>query len=339
MVQLRAASATRTGCEAIDESALTSKQVDQAEIDSGWLVQIGRTMTYETIGYEVSEQILTIILNRPEKLNVFSPTMHSELRDAIDRADSDDDIRAIVVTGAGRAFCAGADLSLGEDMFDLDAQTRSPQGPAKKSYNDPKVRNFDRAGQLTMRLFRCLKPIIAAFNGPAIGMGATIPLAMDIRIASQAARFGFVFSQRGLVQEAASSWFLPRIVGVAQALEWCYTGKVFSAEEALAGRLVSKVVPPDQLLPTAREIAREIAERTAPVSIALIRQMMWRMLGADDPVEAHKIENLALYTRGRSADCKEGVSAFMEKRPAVFKDKVSTDMPDFFPWWTEQGDK
>ena len=295
-------------------------------------------MSYETIKYEIAEQILTITLNRPEKLNVFNPTMHRELRDALDRAEADDDVRTVIVTGEGRAFCAGADLSVGADIFDVDARS----GPAKRlsdgkiDYNHPNVRDIDRAGQLTLRIFKFLKPIIAAINGPAIGMGITIPLAMDIRIASETARFGFVFSQRGISPEANSSWFLPRIVGIEQALEWCYTGRVFPAQEALAARLVSRVVPPDQLLPTARSVAREIAQKTAPVSVALIRQMMWRMLGADDPMEAHKIESRAIYTRGRSADSKEGVMSFLEKRPAVFKDRVSSDMPDFYPWWTDR---
>jgi len=173
-------------------------------------------------------------------------------------------------------------------------------------------------------------------NGPAVGIGVTMQLAMDIRIASEAARFGFVFSQRGIVPEAASSWFLPRLVGISQALEWCYTGRVFPAQEALAGRLVSKVVPPGELLPTARALAREIATKTAPVSVALIRQMMWRMMGADDPMEAHKVDSRGIYTRGRSDDVKEGVLAFLDKRPAQFKDRVSSDMPDYFPWWTER---
>ena len=187
-----------------------------------------------------------------------------------------------------------------------------------------------------MRIFKCLKPVIAAVNGPAVGIGVTMQLAMDIRIASENARFGFVFSQRGIVPEAASSWFLPRIVGISQALEWCYTGRVFPAQEALAGRLVSKVVPADELLPTARALAREIAAKTAPVSVALIRQMMWRMLGADDPMEAHKVDSRGIYARGRSEDVKEGVVSFLEKRPADFKNKVSADMPDYFPWWEER---
>jgi enoyl-CoA hydratase/carnithine racemase len=293
-------------------------------------------MPYETIQYEVAEQILTIRLNRPEKLNAFNATMQRELIEAFDAADRDDDIRAIIVTGAGRAFCAGADLSSGADTFDRDAKRgairRLPDG--RVDYSDASAR--DGGGQVTLRIFDCLKPVIAAVNGPAVGIGVTMQLAMDIRIASENARFGFVFSQRGIVPEAASSWFLPRIVGISQALEWCYTGRVFPAQEALAGRLVSKVVPPDELLPTARRLAREIATKTAPVSVALIRQMMWRMLGADHPMEAHKVDSRGIYTRGRSDDVKEGVMSFLEKRPAVFKDKISSDMPDYFPWWEKR---
>lgn len=293
-------------------------------------------MPYETIRYEIAEQILTITLSRPEKLNAFNAAMQRELIEAFDAADRDDNIRAIIVTGAGRAFCAGADLSSGADTFDRDSKRGAIRRLAdgRVDYSDANVR--DGGGQVTLRIFKCLKPVIAAVNGPAVGIGVTMQLAMDIRIASEDARFGFVFSQRGIVPEAASSWFLPRIVGISQALEWCYTGRVFPAREALAGRLVSKVVPPDQLLPTARQLAGEIAARTAPVSIALIRQMMWRMLGADDPMEAHKVDSRGIYTRGRSEDVKEGVMSFLEKRPANFKNKVSSDMPDFFPWWNER---
>jgi enoyl-CoA hydratase/carnithine racemase len=293
-------------------------------------------MAYETILYDVSEQILTITLNRPDKLNAFNAAMMRELIEAFDAADKDDDVRAIIVTGAGRAFCAGADLSSGANTFDRDAQ----RGPVKRlsdgqvDYSDPNVR--DGGGQVTLRIFKCLKPVIAAVNGPAVGIGATMQLPMDIRIASENARFGFVFSQRGIVPEAASSWFLPRLVGMSQALEWCFTGRVFSAEEALAGRLVSRVVPPDELLPAARALAREIATKTSAVSVALIRQMMWRLSAADDPMEAHKVDSRGIYSRGRSGDVKEGVMAFLEKRPARFKDKVSSDMPDYFPWWDER---
>src|SRR5215468_9709255 len=289
-------------------------------------------MAYETILYDVSEQILTITLNRPDKLNAFNATMQKEMIDAFDRADKDDDIRAIIVTGAGRGFCAGADLSSGADTFDRDAR----RGPVKRNadgkvdYSDPNVR--DGGGQMTLRIFKCLKPVIAAVNGPAVGIGVTMQLAMDIRIASEAARFGFVFSQRGIVPEAASSWFLPRIVGISQALEWCYTGRVFSAQEALAGRLVSKVVPPDQLLPTARALGREIADNTASVAVALSRQMMWKMLGADHPMEAHKVESRGIFMRGKSADVREGVTAFLEKRRPHFVDTISKDMPGYYPW-------
>jgi enoyl-CoA hydratase/carnithine racemase len=293
-------------------------------------------MTFETITYEVSENILTITLNRPDKLNAFNATMLRELIEAFDAADKDDDIRVVIVTGAGRAFCAGADLSSGADTFDRDAK----RGPVRRlsdgrvDYSDPNAR--DGGGQVTLRIFKCLKPVIAAVNGPAVGIGVTMQLAMDIRIASEDAKFGFVFSQRGIVPEAASSWFLPRIVGIARALEWCFTGRVFPAQEALAGGLVSKVVPADRLLTTARGLAREIAAKTAPVSVALIRQMMWRLSAADDPMEAHKVDSRGIYARGRSNDVKEGVTAFLEKRLAHFTDKVSSDMPDYFPWWDER---
>lgn len=293
-------------------------------------------MAYETIKYDVADQILTITLNRPEKLNAFNATMMNELIDAFDKADADDNVRAIIVTGEGRAFCAGADLSSGGDTFDRDAK----RGPARRlangdvDYSDPGIR--DGGGQVTLRIFKCLKPVIGAINGPAVGIGVTMQLPMDIRIASDNARFGFVFSQRGIVPEAASSWFLPRLVGISQALEWCYSGRVFPAQEALAGHLVSKVVAPDQLIPTARELARSFIDKTAPVSIALIRQQMWRLMGADDPMEAHKVDSRGIYARGRSDDVKEGVTSFLEKRPAQFKNKVSTDMPSYYPWWTER---
>ena len=293
-------------------------------------------MAYETIKYDVADQILTITLNRPEKLNAFNATMMNELIDAFDKADADDNVRAIIVTGEGRAFCAGADLSSGGDTFDRDAK----RGPARRlangdvDYSGPGIR--DGGGQVTLRIFKCLKPVIGAINGPAVGIGVTMQLPMDIRIASDNARFGFVFSQRGIVPEAASSWFLPRLVGISQALEWCYSGRVFPAQEALAGGLVSKVVAPDQLIPTARELARSFIDKTAPVSIALIRQQMWRLMGADDPMEAHKVDSRGIYARGRSDDVKEGVTSFLEKRPAQFKNKVSTDMPSYYPWWTER---
>jgi enoyl-CoA hydratase/carnithine racemase len=295
-------------------------------------------MAYEQIKYEIEDNILTITLNRPDKLNAYTFTMQSEMIDAFDRADQDDNVRAIIVTGAGRAFCAGADLSEGGKTFDRAARADKKTAPLRPDgeveWSDDAVR--DGGGRLTLRIFKSLKPVIAAVNGPAVGIGMTMQLAMDIRIAADNARFGFVFSRRGIVPEACSSWFLPRIVGIAQALEWTYSGRVFQAREALAGRLVSKVVPPEELLPAAREIAREIADNTAPVSVALIRQMMWRMLGADDPMEAHKIDSRGIYSRGASADVREGVTAFLEKRPAKFTDKVSSDMPSYYPWWQER---
>jgi enoyl-CoA hydratase/carnithine racemase len=295
-------------------------------------------MAYEQIKYEVEDQILTITLNRPDKLNAYTYTMQSELIDAFERGNHDDNIRAIIVTGAGRAFCAGSDLSEGGKTFDHVARTDHKTAPLRTNgeveWSDDAVR--DGGGRLTLRIFKSLKPVIAAVNGPAVGIGVTMQLAMDIRIAADNARFGFVFSRRGIVPEACSSWFLPRIVGIAQALEWTYSGRVFQACEALAGRLVSRVVPPEGLLPTARELAREIADNAAPVSVALTRQMMWRMLGADDPMEAHKIDSRGMYSRGASTDVREGVTAFLEKRPAVFTNKVSKDMPAYFPWWQER---
>src|SRR6478609_1331815 len=251
-------------------------------------------MAYETLLYEVSDHVLTITLNRPDRLNAFTGTMMNELIAAFDAADADDDVRAIIVTGAGRAFCAGADLSQGAKTFDFAARADRPdkQGAPQRpdggiAYSHESVR--DGGGRLSLRIFECMKPVIAAINGPAVGVGATMLLPMDIRIASEDARFGFVFARRGITPEACSSWFLPRVVGISQALEWTCTGRIFSAQEALAGRLVKQLYKPDELLPAARALAREIADNTAPVSLAITRQMMWRMLGADHPMEAHRI--------------------------------------------------
>jgi enoyl-CoA hydratase/carnithine racemase len=293
-------------------------------------------MAYDHILYDVQDKVLTLTLNRPDKLNAYTGTMQAELIDAFDRADKDDGVRAIIVTGAGRGFCAGADLASGGNTFDRAARGRAAPTKADGTvdYSDDAVR--DGGGRVTLRIFECLKPVIAAVNGPAVGIGVTMQLPMDIRIASTDARFGFVFSRRGIVPEAASSWFLPRLVGIQQALEWTYSGRVFSAEEALAGRLVSKVVAPDQLLPAARSIAREIADNTAAVSCALIRQMMWKGLTADHPMEAHKVDSRGIYVRGASADVKEGVTSFLEKRPPRFTDTVSKDMPPYYPWWKER---
>ncbi|HEV2561963.1 MAG TPA: crotonase/enoyl-CoA hydratase family protein [Rhizomicrobium sp.] len=295
-------------------------------------------MAYEQIVYDVKDQILTITLNRPEKLNAYTGKMQFELIDAFARASADDDVRAVIITGAGRAFCAGADLSAGAASFDA---TTNPERAVRNAgpvgsvdWSDERVR--DGGGRLTLAIFECLKPVIAAVNGPAVGIGATMQLAMDIRIASEGARFGFVFSRRGIVPEAASSWFLPKIVGIAQALEWCYSGRVFDAAEALRGRLISQIVNPEELLAAAHKIAAEIRDNTAPVSVALIRQMMWRLSALDHPMEAHKIDSRGIYARGASADVKEGVVAFLEKRKANFPEKVSKDMPPYFPWWMER---
>jgi enoyl-CoA hydratase/carnithine racemase len=295
-------------------------------------------MAYQQIKYDVQDNILTITLNRPDKMNAFTNIMMDELIAAFDAADADDNVRAIIVTGAGRAFCAGADLSEGGATFDRAARSDRKTAPLRPNgeveWSDDAVR--DGGGRVTLRIFKCLKPVIGAINGAAVGIGVTMQLPMDIRLASVDAKFGFVFARRGIVPEAASSWFLPRLVGISQALEWCYSGRVFPAQEALAGRLVSKVLPADELLPAARAIAREIVENSAPVSIALIRQQMWRMLGADDPMEAHKVDSRGIYSRGASPDVKEGVMSFLEKRPAHFKQTVSKDMPSYFPWWTER---
>jgi enoyl-CoA hydratase/carnithine racemase len=292
-------------------------------------------MSYKEILYDVADNILTITLNRPEKLNAFTGTMMSEMIDAIQRANKDDGIRCIIVTGAGRAFCAGADLSAGAATFDATQRADRPErnaGPVDSvNWSDERVR--DGGGRVTLEIFECLKPVISACNGPAVGIGATMQCAMDIRLGSEAARIGFVFSRRGIVPEAASSWFLPRIVGIQRALSWCFSGKVFDAKEAHEGGFFLEVLPPDQLLPRARAIAREIVENTSPVSVALIRQMMWRGLGMDHPMEAHKVDSRGIYSRGASADVKEGVVAFLEKRPAKFPQKVSADMPPYFPWW------
>jgi enoyl-CoA hydratase/carnithine racemase len=286
---------------------------------------------FNTILYQVESGVATITLHRPDKLNAFTGEMMQEMIQAFDKIDADDAVRAVVVTGSGRAFCAGADLSAGAATFNVEQ--RSGGKPVTIDYSSESMR--DGGGLLTLRIFKCMKPVIAAINGPAVGIGATMTLPMDIRLASEGARFGFVFARRGIVPEAASSYFLPRAVGISQALEWCYSGRVFTAEEALAGRLVKKLYKAEELLPAAYALAREIADNAAPVSVALTRHMMWRGQDMEHPMEAHRIDSRAIVSRGRSADAAEGVTSFLEKRPAEFKNKVSTDMPDFFPWWDE----
>ncbi|MDG2049546.1 MAG: crotonase/enoyl-CoA hydratase family protein [Myxococcota bacterium] len=266
--------------------------------------------------------VMTLTLNRPDRLNAFTTRMGRELIDVFDRADRDDAVRVVVVTGAGRGFCAGADLASGGSTFDArDAEGRQTAVAR------------DEGGLVSLRIFDSKKPVIAAINGPAVGVGITHTLPMDIRLASQQSKFGFVFARRGIAPEAASGWFLPRIVGISQAMEWVATGRVFGPEEALEGGLVSEVLAPEALLPRAYELAREIAENTSPVSVALSRQIMWKMLGADHPMEAHRIDSRAVAYMGSSADGREGVMSFLEKRPPKFELSVDQDMPDFYPFW------
>ncbi len=282
-------------------------------------------MAYEEIIYEVSEQIATITLNRPDKLNSFTNRMLKEIIAAFDESDADDNVRAVIVTGSGRAFCAGADLSGGGETF-------------AKGGSDVKAKTGvmrDGGGLVSLRIFESKKPVIGAINGAAVGVGVTMTLPMDIRLASNSSKFGFVFAKRGIVPEAASSWFLPRIVGISQATEWCFTGRMISADEAKEGRLVRSVHAPEDLMPAARAIAREIAENTAPVSVALSRQMLWRMLGADHPMQAHRVDSRAINSRGASDDAREGVMSFLEKRPANFPVKVSDGLPEVFPEWQD----
>jgi enoyl-CoA hydratase/carnithine racemase len=283
---------------------------------------------YSEVSYRVENAIATITLNRPDKMNAFTPVMMGEMIEALDAADADDRVRAVVITGAGKAFCAGADLKPqdGGGPFTSDETV--------DDLSDHRVR--DTGGRLTLRLFEMHKPVIAAINGAAVGIGATMTLAMDVRLANEDARFGFVFARRGIVPEAASSWFLPRLVGLQRALEWCMTGRIFDAGEAQDAGLVLGVKSADELLPAAYALAREIAENSAPVSVALTRQMLWRMAGESHPMAAHRIDSRGVYRRSRSSDAKEGVASFLEKRLPNYEDKVSRDMPDFYPWWQEE---
>ena len=279
-------------------------------------------MEFEQITTELTDHVLTITLNRPDRLNAWTQTMFGELLEAFDRADADDEVRVVIVTGAGRAFCAGADLERGGETF------------TKREHQDPDAIPRDTGGRLTLRIFDLTKPVIAAINGPAVGIGATMTLPMDVRLAADDARIGFVFVRRGIVPEACSSWFLPRVVGISRAMEWVATGRVFTAQEALEGGLVRSLHPKDELLDAARELAREIAENAAPVSVALARRMLWRLLGAEHPMLAHRADSRGMLHRGRSADAAEGIAAFLEKRPASFPDRISNGLPDVMPGWT-----
>ena len=285
--------------------------------------------TYDEITYAVDGPVATITLDRPDRLNAFTGRMMQQLIAAFDEIDADDSVRAVIVTGAGRGFCAGADLGAGGATFDADAQSG---GSAP-----PEMEQRDGGGLVTLRIFECTKPVIAAINGPAVGIGATMTLPMDIRLASSQSKFGFVFARRGIVPEACSSWFLPRLVGISQATEWCFTGRVFGPDEALAGGLVRSVHEPDELLGAAQELAEEIAHNTSAVSVALTRAMLWRMLGESHPMAAHEVDSPAIAYLGKSDDAREGVMSFLEKRPAAFTDTVSEDMPPFYPFWEERG--
>ncbi len=280
---------------------------------------------YKTITCENKNGLLIITFNRPEKLNSFTTQMMRELVAAIDESDNDDLVKALIFTGKGKTFCAGADLSEGKATFDFSKRHDKVNGIAP-----------DEGGLLTLRLFDCKKPLIAAINGPAVGIGATLQLPMDIRIASSNAKFGFVFTNRGVVPEACSSWFLPRVVGISHALDWCLSGRIFSADEALSAGLVTEVTPPENLLDRAEQIAKNLVQKSSPVSVALTRQMLWKMLGANHPIEAHKIDSRGIQIRGQSKDGIEGIESFLEKRPAIFREKVSRDMPSYYPWWTKK---
>jgi len=284
--------------------------------------------TFETLLYDVEDGIATFTLNRPDRMNAFTAQMMVDMIAAFDATDADDEVKAVIVTGAGRAFCAGADLAAGGATFDHTAST----DPRRLEARVGGVQR-DGGGRLTLRIYESLKPVISAVNGAAVGVGVTMQLPMDIRLASTSARFGFVFARRGITPEAASSWFLPRLVGLQTALEWCYTGRVFGAEEAKERGLVRSLHAPEELIPAARALAREIIDNTAPVSIALTRQMLWRMAGADQPMEAHRADSRAIQSRGASADAREGVTSFLEKREANYPNRVSTDLPDIWPDW------
>jgi enoyl-CoA hydratase/carnithine racemase len=286
-------------------------------------------MTFEHIRYDVADRIATITLHRPDRLNAFTGRMTAELIEAFDRADADDEVRAVIVTGAGRAFCAGADLGGGGETWS-QSERFVKEASATERYPG------DGGGRATRRIYDSTKPVIAAINGAAVGVGITMTLAMDVRLCVREAKLGFVFASRGIVPEACSSYFLPRIVGISQALEWCLSARIFRAEEALGAGLVRSLHDADQLLPAARALASEIAQNSSAVSVALTRQMMWRMLDAAHPIDAHELDTAGLAALGKSADAREGITSFLEKRPPQWKDRVSMDMPAFYPFWKDR---
>ena len=286
---------------------------------------------YTQIAYEVADHVATITLDRPDRLNAFTARMQRELCAALDEVDADPDVRAVVVTGRGRGFCAGADLGGGEASFDNSSDLAAASGVVREADG----RHRDEGGLVALRFFECTKPVIGAINGPAVGVGVTMTLPFDVRLASTTAKIGFVFARRGLVPEACSSWFLPRIVGISQAMEWCTTGKVFGADEALAGGLVRSVHPPADLLPAAHALAAEIASSTSAVSVTLTRALLWRMLGEPHPMSAHRVDSALIDDLGGGGDVHEGVMSFLEKRPAEFPNRVPADLPPSYPWWTD----
>ena len=285
-------------------------------------------MNFEHILYQVDARIATITLNRPERMNAVTARMYEELLEAFDRIDADDEVKAVIVTGAGRAFCAGADLERGADTWGANSALTDLTRQERYVGNG--------GGRIVRRMFDCHKPLIAAINGAAVGVGITMTLPMDVRMAVHGAKIGFVFAARGIVPEACSSWFLPRIVGISKALEWCYSARILRAEEALDAKLLRSLHAPGELLPAARSLAQEFVDASSSVSMALTRHMMWRMLGASHPLEAHEIDTAAMNSLGTSDDAREGITAFLEKRPARFRDRVSQHMPKFFPWWKDR---
>lgn len=280
---------------------------------------------YETLDATKDKKVLTIQFTRPEKMNTFSGQMLRDILEVLDDAEKDDEVRAVIFTGSGKAFCAGADLSSGEDTFDMSDRQKKDQNVQR-----------DTGGVLTLRLFDFKKPLIAAINGAAVGVGVTMTLPMDVRICSDRAKFGFVFAKRGIVPEACSSWFLPKIVGISNALQWCLSGKIFQPTEALEKGLITEITSEEDLLKRAKEIASDFVDSTSSLSVTLIRQMLWKMLGADHPMEAHKVDSRGVYFLGKTGEASEGVLSFLEKRDPNFPGKVSKDLPEFYPWWTEK---